>query len=121
MQKMRVDMVGKPTTTSKILWKRICRILDLKVLKRVEFWVIFVIENWKLKIQIQSDEWCIKFTLVQATHPGINLKESGFAMYLTLRSVSSWNNPENSEMKFCEKHEVNMLKIIIIIIGLHSE
>jgi hypothetical protein len=33
--------------------------------------------------------------------------------YLTLRSVSSLNNPQNNE--------VDMLKIIIIIIGLHSE
>jgi hypothetical protein len=37
--------------------------------------------------------------------------------YLTLRSVSSLNNPQNSEMRFCEKYEVVMLKIIIIIIG----
>jgi hypothetical protein len=37
--------------------------------------------------------------------------------YLTLRSVLSLNNPQNSEMKFCEKYEVDMLKIIIIIIG----
>jgi hypothetical protein len=27
--------------------------------------------------------------------------------------VSSLNNPENSEMKFCEKYEVEMFKIII--------
>jgi hypothetical protein len=33
--------------------------------------------------------------------------------YLTLRSVSS----QNSEMKFYENNEVDMLKIIIIIIG----
>jgi hypothetical protein len=35
----------------------------------------------------------------------------------TLRSLSSLNNPQNSEMKICEKYEVDMLKIIIIIIG----
>jgi hypothetical protein len=35
----------------------------------------------------------------------------------TLRSVSSFNNPQNSEMKFCEKYEVYMFKIITIIIG----
>jgi hypothetical protein len=29
-----------------------------------------------------------------------------------LRSVSSLNNPQNSEMKFCEKYEVGMLKIL---------
>jgi hypothetical protein len=29
----------------------------------------------------------------------------------------SLNNPQNSEMKICEKYEVDMLKIIIIIIG----
>jgi hypothetical protein len=29
----------------------------------------------------------------------------------------SLNNLQNSEMKFCEKYEVDMLKIIIIIIG----
>jgi len=34
-----------------------------------------------------------------------------------LRSVSSLNNPQKREMKFCEKYEVDMLKIIIIIIG----
>jgi hypothetical protein len=27
---------------------------------------------------------------------------SAFRQYLTLRSVSSLNNPQNSEMKFCE-------------------
>jgi len=37
--------------------------------------------------------------------------------YLTLRSVSSLNNPQNMEMKICEKYEVVMLKIIIIIIS----
>jgi hypothetical protein len=37
--------------------------------------------------------------------------------YLTLRSVLSSNNPQNSEMKFGEKIEVDMLKIIITIIG----
>jgi hypothetical protein len=26
---------------------------------------------------------------------------AGFASILTLRSVLSWNNPQNSEMKFC--------------------
>jgi hypothetical protein len=37
---------------------------------------------------------------------------------LSLRSVSSLNNPQNSEMKICEnmKIVVDMLKIIIIII-----
>jgi hypothetical protein len=34
-----------------------------------------------------------------------------------LRSVSSLNNPQKREMKICEKYEVDMLKIIIIIIG----
>jgi hypothetical protein len=33
-----------------------------------------------------------------------------------LKSVWSWNNPQNSEMKFCEKYEVDIMKIIIIII-----
>jgi hypothetical protein len=37
--------------------------------------------------------------------------------YLTLRSVSSLNNPQNSEMNFLWKYEVDMLKIIIIIIS----
>ncbi len=37
--------------------------------------------------------------------------------YLTLMSVSSLYNSQNSEMKFCEKYEVEMLKIIIIITG----
>jgi predicted membrane protein len=37
----------------------------------------------------------------------------------TLRSVSSLNNPQNSEMKFCENMASgDMLKIIIIIISL---
>ncbi len=35
----------------------------------------------------------------------------------TLRLVLSLNNPQNSEMKICEKYEVDMLKITIIIIG----
>jgi hypothetical protein len=30
--------------------------------------------------------------------------------YLTLRSGSWLNNPQNSEIKFCEKYEVDMLK-----------
>ncbi len=34
-----------------------------------------------------------------------------------LRSNLSLNNPQNNEMKICEKYEVDMLKIIIIIIG----
>jgi len=38
-------------------------------------------------------------------------------MYPTLRAVSSLNNIQNNEMKICEKYEVDMLKIIIIIIG----
>jgi hypothetical protein len=37
-------------------------------------------------------------------------------IHLTPRSVSSLNNPPNSQKKFCEKYEVEMLKIIIIII-----
>jgi hypothetical protein len=43
------------------------------------------------------------------------------AYYLTLRSVFPVNNPQNSEMKICEKYEVDMLKIIIIYHRLHSE
>jgi hypothetical protein len=36
---------------------------------------------------------------------------------LSLRSVSSLNNPQNSEMKFCENMKlVDVSKIIIIII-----
>jgi hypothetical protein len=36
----------------------------------------------------------------------------------SLRSVSSLNNPQNSEMKFCENMKlVDMLKIIIIIVS----
>jgi hypothetical protein len=34
--------------------------------------------------------------------------------YLTLRLVSPLNNPQNGEMKICEKYEVDMLKIILI-------
>jgi hypothetical protein len=41
-------------------------------------------------------------------------KNSYSLNYLTLRSISSLNNPQNSEMKICEKYEVDMLKIIII-------
>ncbi len=40
-----------------------------------------------------------------------------FLDYLTSRLISSLNNPQNNEMKICEKYEVDMLKIIIIIIG----
>jgi hypothetical protein len=40
--------------------------------------------------------------------------------YLTLRSVSSLNNPQNSKMKICEKYQVDMLKIIIIIKGYYT-
>jgi len=36
---------------------------------------------------------------------------------LTIRLVLSLNNPRNDEIKICEKYEVDMLKIIIIIIG----
>ncbi len=42
---------------------------------------------------------------------------SSFKRVFTLRSVWSLNNPQNSEMKICEKYEVDMLKIIIIFIG----
>jgi hypothetical protein len=46
------------------------------------------------------------------------MKKKSYSLnYLSLRSVSSLNNPQNSEMKYCEKYEVDMLKIIIIIIG----
>ncbi len=48
-------------------------------------------------------------------------RPGGFIRYLTLRSDLSLNNPQNSEMNFCEKYEIDMLKIIIIIIGRHSE
>jgi hypothetical protein len=42
--------------------------------------------------------------------------------YLTLGSVSSLNNLQNSEIFFWKIYEVNMLKIIIIIYSrLHSE
>ncbi len=51
-------------------------------------------------------------------HPGhIPWAGQDFFNYITLRSVSSLNDPQNSEMKICEKHEVDILKIIIIIIG----
>ncbi len=33
------------------------------------------------------------------------------------RLVSSLNNPQNSEMNFCENNEVTLLKIIIIMIA----
>jgi hypothetical protein len=46
-------------------------------------------------------------------------QEIGFSApnlyHLTLRSVSSLNNPQNTEMKFGENMEVDMLKIITII------
>jgi len=35
--------------------------------------------------------------------------------YITLRSVSSLNNPQNGEMNFCGNMKFEMLKIIIII------
>jgi hypothetical protein len=42
--------------------------------------------------------------------------------YLTLGSVLSLNNLQNSEIIFFGKYEVNMLKIIIFIYSrLHSE
>jgi hypothetical protein len=51
-------------------------------------------------------------------HPGhIIWAGQDFFNHVTLRSVSSLNDPQNSEMKICEKHEVDILKIIIIIIG----
>ncbi len=37
--------------------------------------------------------------------------------YHTLRSVSSLNNPQNSEMFFLWKYDIDIVKIIIIIIG----
>jgi hypothetical protein len=37
--------------------------------------------------------------------------------YLTLKSVSSLNNPQNSETKICENMKLKCLKIILIIIG----
>jgi hypothetical protein len=37
-------------------------------------------------------------------------------LYLNLRSVSSLNNPQSGEMKFCENMKI-LLEIIIIIIG----
>jgi hypothetical protein len=36
-------------------------------------------------------------------------------MYITLRSVSSLNNPQNGELNFCGNMKFEMLKIIIII------
>jgi hypothetical protein len=51
-------------------------------------------------------------------HPGqIIWAGQNFFNYITLRSVSSLNDPQNREMKICEKYEVDILKIIIIIIG----
>jgi len=37
--------------------------------------------------------------------------------HLTVSSVLSLNNPQTTETNFCEKYEVGMLKIIIIMIG----
>jgi len=37
--------------------------------------------------------------------------------HLTVRSVLSLYNPQTTETNFCEKYEVGMLKIIIIMIG----
>jgi hypothetical protein len=36
---------------------------------------------------------------------------------LPKRSISLLNNPQNNEMKFLSKYQVDMLKIIIIIVG----
>jgi hypothetical protein len=38
-------------------------------------------------------------------------------LFTTLRSVSPLNNPQNKEMKISCKYEVDMMKIIIIIIS----
>jgi hypothetical protein len=35
----------------------------------------------------------------------------------TLMSISSSNSPQNSETNFCEKNEVDKMKIIIILIA----
>jgi hypothetical protein len=51
-------------------------------------------------------------------HPGhIIWAGQEFFNNITVRSVSSLNDPQNSDMKICEKHEVDILKTIIIIIG----
>jgi hypothetical protein len=49
--------------------------------------------------------------------PQLALNMSRATNYLTLRSISSLSNPQNSEMNFYEKYEVDMLEIIIIIMG----
>jgi hypothetical protein len=50
---------------------------------------------------------CFLFSLTQGPLVG----------YLTLRSVLSLSNPQNNEMKICEKFEFDMLKIIMGIVG----
>jgi hypothetical protein len=68
---------------------------------------------WKIgaKATIHSCRW----HLVVHSHTRNGYKWQYF-YYLILWSISSLNNPQNSEMKFCE-NMVDMLKIIIIIIG----
>jgi hypothetical protein len=46
-----------------------------------------------------------------------DLQSSQGLPYPKVRSILSLNNPQNSEMKFCAKYEVDMLEIIIIITG----
>jgi hypothetical protein len=55
----------------------------------------------------------LKEHLLRYLKSGIKNQPLLVPAYLTLRSVSSLNNPQNSEIKIWE----NMLKIIIIIIG----
>jgi hypothetical protein len=43
-------------------------------------------------------------------------KCKNFSTLITLRSVSSWNNSQNSGMKFCENMKLTCLKIVIIIL-----
>ncbi len=50
-----------------------------------------------------------------------DLQSSQRLRYPKVKSILSLNNPQNSEMKICEKHEVDMLKIIISYHRLHFE
>jgi hypothetical protein len=94
--------------------------------------VMVVLKPWSKRVHmcwafpchpnsLMSYDFCVEFWSpldgqVQTWWLHFNVHVFQFANYLTLRSVSSLTNPQNSEMKFCENMELTCW-IVLIIIG----
>jgi hypothetical protein len=76
------------------------------------------LSKYLLQMKIYNNRWNFSFKM-----KGENLwmkiicEPQAKLHYLALRSVLSLNNPQNNEMIYLWKYELDMLKIVVIIIG----